>query len=131
MPVPRKALITDYDPDFREMVETWLTDAGWEVSQARNWRRMLQKLDGTIDVVTLDRRMPLPSGSEVVERLGETPFEGRVIVMSANLPDEHLSEADVDEYLVKPIRRDQLVSLLASVSNEPAPSEELPDSSPE
>lgn len=86
-------LLADDDDDFRETLKLWLaTDDRWEVREASNGEEAIDRLDGTVDVVVLDRQMPELSGPEVVERLPETEFGGRIVVLSACKPDGYLNE---------------------------------------
>lgn len=106
-------LLTEDEAAMREAVALWLEDDGrWDVREARDGREALEKLDETIDVLVLDRRMPKLSGPEVVDRLDDTDFEGRVVVVSAYKPDDHLEVIDVEAYLTKPITREELIDQL-------------------
>lgn len=97
-------LLADDDEDFRETLCFWLAnDDTYETKDVSNGEKALEKLDETVDILVLDRRMPKLSGPEVVERLDKTSFDGAVLVISANKPDSNLSENDVTNYLTKPI----------------------------
>ena len=62
----------------------------------------------TVDIVLLDRRMPEMSGDEVLERLREQGFEGRVIMLTAIAPGFDVLDLPFDDYLRKPVERDGL-----------------------
>ncbi|WP_423750701.1 response regulator transcription factor [Salinirarus marinus] len=99
-------VLADDDEDFRETLCLWLMNEDiYETNDVRNGEKAIEKLDETIDILVLDRQMPKLSGSEVVERLDKTSFDGAVIVISANKPDSNLCENDVTDYLTKPIDR--------------------------
>lgn len=57
------------------------------------------------DVLLLDRHMPGLSGDEVLERLEERSFDGRVIMVTAIDPDFDVLEMPFDDYLCKPLER--------------------------
>ena len=62
----------------------------------------------TIDIVLLDRRMPEMSGDEVLQRLDERGFEGRVIMLTAIDPGFDVLDLPFDDYLRKPVEREGL-----------------------
>lgn len=106
-------VLADDDDAMRETFAIWLRDRGhWQVREASDGVEALDLLDGTVDVLVLDRQMPKLSGPEVVERLDDTHFDGTVVVTSAYEPDDHLDATDVDDYLTKPIDRAEFVDCL-------------------
>ncbi|MFB6176973.1 MAG: response regulator [Halobaculum sp.] len=62
----------------------------------------------TVDVILLDRRMPELSGDEVLERLAEQDFEGRVVMLTAIDPGFDVLDLPFDGYLQKPADTDTL-----------------------
>ncbi|WP_181686970.1 response regulator transcription factor [Halorhabdus salina] len=62
----------------------------------------------TADVVLLDRHMPDMSGDEVLERLTEENFDGRVVMVTAVDPGFDVLELPFDDYLCKPVEREDL-----------------------
>ncbi|MEZ3144390.1 response regulator [Halobaculum sp. MBLA0143] len=62
----------------------------------------------TVDIVLLDRRMPEMSGDEVLQRLDERGFEGRVIMLTAVDPGFDVLDLPFDDYLRKPVEREGL-----------------------
>jgi len=64
--------------------------------------------ESTIDVVLLDRHMPGMSGDEVLDRLNEQGFEGRVIMVTAIDPGFDVLDMPFDDYLCKPLEREDL-----------------------
>ncbi|MFB6078956.1 MAG: response regulator [Halarchaeum sp.] len=110
---PATVLLADDDDDLRETFALWLASGdGWECVEATDGNETLRLLDGDVDVLVLDRRMPGLSGPEVVDRLDETAFAGSVLVVSAYEEDAHLDADDVDGYLTKPIRHQTFVGTL-------------------
>ncbi|WP_435333581.1 response regulator [Haloarchaeobius sp. TZWWS8] len=105
-------VIADDDEDLRVTLEIWLRETGSTIIPTADGREALEALDENVDVLLVDRRMPVLSGDEVVKQLEETPFEGRVIAISAHPPNDHLNETDVDDYLVKPLYQDDLVDTI-------------------
>ncbi|MFC6989216.1 response regulator transcription factor [Haloplanus sp. GCM10025708] len=105
-------LLVDDDEDFRETLALWMADERWEIREAADGAEALEKLDGTVDILVLDRGMPTVSGPTVIERLDEQPFDGRVVVVSAFEPDADLNESMVADYLTKPIDRQGFLDVL-------------------
>lgn len=104
-------LVADGD-EFRETLTLWLSDdERREVREAADGEAARAKLDGTVDVLVLDRRMPMLSGPEVVDRLDERDFDGSIVVLSAVEPDSHLN--DTATYLTKPIERETFVDAIS------------------
>lgn len=111
----RTVLLADDDEEFRETLVIWLAnEAEWSVREAVDGEDLLSKLDESVDVLVVDRKMPNLSGPEVVDRLDETEFDGDVFVLSAYEADEHLNGDDdsVTAYITKPIRRGEFLELL-------------------
>lgn len=61
-----------------------------------------------IDIVLLDRHMPSMSGDEVLRQLSDRGFDGRVIMVTAVDPGFEVVELPFDEYLCKPVDREDL-----------------------
>jgi len=61
-----------------------------------------------VDIMLLDRHMPGISGDEVLERLGEHSFSGRVIMVTAIDPGFDVLDMPFDDYLCKPVDREDI-----------------------
>ena len=66
----------------------------------------------TIDIVLLDRRMPEMSGDEVLRRLRDRSFAGRVVMLTAIDPGFDVLDLPFDDYLRKPVEREGLVATI-------------------
>lgn len=100
-------LIVEDEPDVAETYKLWLQEE-YEVRMAQNGDEGLEQLDGSVDVVLLDRMMPGLSGDEVLERIRERDLGCRVAMVTAVEPDFDILEMGFDAYLSKPIRSEQL-----------------------
>lgn len=100
-------LIVEDERDIVETYELWL-DERYEVRTAGSGDEGLQHLDDSVDVVLLDRKMPGPSGDELLERIRERGLDCRVAMVTAVEPDFDILEMGFDTYLSKPVRREQL-----------------------
>lgn len=72
----------------------------------------LQMIDEDFDVVLLDRRMPGMSGDEVLEEIRKRGLDCRIVMLTAVDPDFDIAEMDMDDYVVKPVDKDELQSVV-------------------
>ena len=110
----RVVLIADDDTRVISMHETWLADE-YTVRTARDGKETLDQLDTDVDVVVLDRRMPGLSGDEVLDWVRSQRFDTRVVMATAEEPTVDILEMGFDEYLTKPVLKDQLRSVVSDL----------------
>jgi len=72
----------------------------------------LETIDVDVDVVLLDRRMPDLSGDEVLAKIREKGYDCRVIMLTAVDPGLDILEMGFDDYLCKPVEKEDLVSAI-------------------
>ena len=73
------------------------------------------------DVVITDHRMPRSGGLELVRKLRERDYTGKIVVLSAHLSPENIGtyeELEVDEVVSKPIDSTELRELIADLEDE-------------
>jgi DNA-binding response OmpR family regulator len=104
-------LIVDDEREVVEMYRLYLSEE-YDVRLATGGEEALDKLDPLVDVVLLDRRMPDLSGDEVLERIRAQGLDCRVVMVTAVDPDLDILDMDFDEYLVKPVPKAQLQSVV-------------------
>jgi DNA-binding response OmpR family regulator len=80
-----------------------------DVDVAHGGEEALQKIDEDIDVVLLDRRMPEMSGDEVLREIQTEKHDCRVAMVTAVNPDFDIVDMFIDDYVVKPVGKDELV----------------------
>jgi DNA-binding response OmpR family regulator len=100
-------LVVDDETDIADLYTTWL-QREHEVRTAYDGGEALEKVDSDIDIVFLDRQMPDYSGDEVLERIRERGLECRVVMVTAVNPDFDIISMGFDDYLTKPVMRDDL-----------------------
>jgi DNA-binding response OmpR family regulator len=100
-------LVVDDDPSLTEVYAAWLA-SDYRVRQATSGEEALDELDGDVDVVLLDRRMPGLSGREVLETIREAGYGCRVAMVTGVRPDDDIVEMGFDEYLLKPAEREDI-----------------------
>jgi DNA-binding response OmpR family regulator len=99
-------LVVEDEPEMIEMYRLYLKE--YDVRGAAGGEAALEAIDDDVDVVLLDRRMPEMPGSEVLEEIRARGFDCRVVMVTAVDPDLDLLDMDFDEYLVKPVSRDEI-----------------------
>jgi len=100
-------LVVDDETDIADLYTTWL-EVDHEVRTAYGGEEAIEKVDATVDVVFLDRQMPDYSGDEVLERIREADHGCRVVMVTAVDPDFDIVDMGFDDYLTKPVMREDL-----------------------
>ena len=127
------ALVVDDEPDARELVQRWLEDAGagvTAVASANDGVAMLADV-GIPDVIVSDITMPGEDGYRFMERVRR--MEGCAAVPAAALTARGRAEdrtrawrAGYQTHLVKPVEREELVALVASLTGRSSRSRSKP-----
>ena len=110
----RTILVVDDEPDLADLYAAWL-DEQYETRVAYGGSEALEGFDGAVDVALIDRLMPEMSGDEVLERIRETGHDCQVAMVTAVEPDFDIIEMGFDDYLVKPILRDELLKAVGDL----------------
>ncbi|SDF02410.1 Response regulator receiver domain-containing protein [Halorientalis regularis] len=100
-------LIVDDESAVTDVYAAHLQDE-YDVRTAYSGSEALEELDDDVDAVLLDRRMPGMSGDEVLEHIREEGYDCRVAMVTAVDPDFDILDMGFDEYVVKPVSRDDL-----------------------
>jgi DNA-binding response OmpR family regulator len=112
----RTVLIVDDERSLRKMYEASLDDV-YEVVTAADGNAALEAMNDNIDVVLIDRRMPGLSGGEVLRTLRERGNDVAAAMVTAVEPAEDIIDLPFDDYLVKPVDRNQLLSTVELLAN--------------
>ena len=99
-------LVVDDEEEVAEVFSLWLRDR-YDTRVATGGEAALEAIDG-VDLVLLDRRMPDLSGDETLARMRERGYDGPVAMVTAVDPDFDIVEMEFDDYLVKPISKEEL-----------------------
>jgi len=113
---PATVLVVDDEPDVADAYAAQL-DSEFVVSAAYSGQEALDSLDASVDVVLLDRRMPGVSGDEVLERIRERGLDIRVAMVTAVDPGFDIIEMPFDDYVIKPVSRDELLETIDRLLN--------------
>ena len=116
-------LVIDDDPIVHEIVQRCLGKEGFSVKSATSGQegiQMARKL--TPDAITLDVMMPGMDGWSVLQALKADPDLADIpVVMMSMAGDRSLGYAlGADDYLVKPIDRKRMMSVLRKYQSDPA-----------
>lgn len=134
MEAPRRAVVIEDDDDIRHLLETVLTQAGFEVTARPNGYDGIEAVRAiSPTVVTLDVNMPGIDGFETAKRI--RTFSDAYIVMLTALGEEIDTlqglEAGADDYITKPFRPRELRARIEAMLRRPraaaaAPAPEAP-----
>ena len=109
-----EVLVVDDEARLADLFAAWL-GANRPVETAYDGEEALEKMTDSIEVVLLDRRMPGLSGDEVLEKIRERGYDSRVVMVTAVDPDFDIIEMGFDDYLVKPVSKDELEEIVEDV----------------
>ena len=106
---PRRVLYADDMKQLRELITIVLTREGYVIETAADGQDALDRLTrepDAFDLLITDHHMPRLNGLELVERVRQLPFAGKVIVFSSELGqtvNNKYRHYGVDLILPKPI----------------------------
>jgi DNA-binding response OmpR family regulator len=101
-------LVVDDDEEMADLYAELLADR-YAVDVAYDGEAALERLvDGSYDVVLLDRNMPDISGDDVLVTLRDWQLEVSVALVTGEPPERDLLDRGFEEYLLKPVSRETL-----------------------
>lgn len=109
-----KILAVDDEPQLAELYRAWLRES-YRVETATSGEAALERMDRSVDVVLLDRRMPGLTGDDVLTELRDRGFDCRVAMITAVEPDLDVVDMGFDTYIVKPVTRGEVRRTVASL----------------
>ncbi|WP_425433197.1 response regulator transcription factor [Haloarcula nitratireducens] len=104
-------LVVEDEQHLADLYTDYLDDS-YDVKTAYSGEEGIAMLSDDVDIVLLDRRMPVVSGNEVLAEIEERGLRCRVAMVTAVNPDFDILEMRVDDYLVKPVTREALFSVV-------------------
>jgi len=102
-----RVVVVDDEERVADVYASFLTEEH-DVDVAYGGEEALEVVDHDVDVVLLDRRMPGLHGDEVLERLRDRGYEGRIVLVTALDPGFDIVDMAFEQYVCKPIGRDEL-----------------------
>jgi DNA-binding response OmpR family regulator len=108
-------LVVDDEEDIADLYTTWL-EMSHDVRTAYSGDEALEKADSDVDIVFLDRQMPDRSGDDVLDRIREDDLDCRVVMVTAVDPDFDIVDMPFDDYLTKPVMREDLTGTVEEMT---------------
>ncbi len=105
-------LVVEDEADLADMYAAYLPDE-YETVVAYGGEEAIEQLDDEFDLVLLDRRMPVVSGNEVLTEIEKRNPDCRVAMVTAVNPDFDIIDLRIDDYLVKPVTREELTETIS------------------
>lgn len=99
-------LIVEDDPLLAELYAEWVADE-YSVRVAHTATEAQAQCDADVAVVILDRRLRTTTAEDVLGDLRDSVDGARIALVTAVEPDVDIIELDIDEYITKPIGRDE------------------------
>lgn len=114
----KKCLLVDDNRDMLTYLQRILNDSHINIVTARSGFEAIQviKFSPDIDLVLLDMQMPEMNGIEVTKEIRKLRQNLPIIAQSAFIFDDDkdiILEAGCDAFIIKPIRREQLLATMA------------------
>ncbi|MFB6253380.1 MAG: response regulator transcription factor [Halobacteriaceae archaeon] len=107
-------LIVDDEQELTKLYNLWIEDT-YSVQTANSGHEALNKFSGEIDIVLLDRRLPDISGKEILQSIRDTEGNCSVAMITGVPPTEDVIDMGFDEYLVKPLSKDDLSAVITDL----------------
>ena len=106
-----RVLIVDDEAEVADVYALRLRSE-YDTETAYGGEEALEAVGESVDVVLLDRRMPKVSGDEVLSTIRERGIDTRVIMITAVDPDFDIVDMPFDDYLCKPVQKEDLVAAI-------------------
>lgn len=108
---PATVLVVEDEVDLADLYAEWLKGE-YEVRTAYTAEDGRDLLGEDIDVALVDRRLPDDPGDTLVDAINEMGLDTRVAMVTAVDPDFDILDLGFDDYVVKPVTRDDLHELV-------------------
>ena len=113
-----RVLIVEDDPDILEMLGAWLTEAGYETSEAQDGMEAIDRFaEGQYDLILLDLMLPKIDGFGVCEWIRKRSTVPVVMLTALDGEAEQLRGYDlkIDEYVTKPFSMPVLLQKIGAI----------------
>lgn len=127
-----RILLAEDGPDNQRLISFLLKKAGAEVTLAENGQIALERALSVLSqghrryndrtdqyaLIIMDMQMPVMDGYEATRRLRDEGYQGPIVALTAHAMAEDRQrciDAGCDDYVTKPVDRERLLAVLASV----------------
>lgn len=104
-------LIVDDEADMRNLMVAWV-EPHYDVLTAQDGEAALGVMSDDIDVVLLDRRMPVMDGDAFLRAMKEQEYDARVVMVTAVDPGPDIVDLPFDDYLTKPVTKEVVLDMI-------------------
>ena len=111
-----RVLVVDDERELADLFVAMLAPA-FEATAVYDGETAIEAADETVDVVLLDRRMPKCTGEEVLAEIRDRGVDCRAVMVTGVDPALGVSAEAFDEYLEKPVSRDELEATVRSLTS--------------
>ena len=105
-------LVVDDEPEVADAYALRLRMEYDDVRTAYGGQEAIDAVGEDVDLILLDRRMPEVSGDDVLDAVRDGGLDCRVIMVTAVTPDFDLIEMPFDDYLCKPVDKEDLFAAI-------------------
>ena len=117
-----RILAVDDEPVIGESIACLLEAPHRQIAIAANGQDALAMVaTKKFDLVITDHRMPRSGGLELVRKLRQQKYRGKIVVLSGHLSPDNIGiyeELDVDEVVGKPVNSDDLNQIVCDLEED-------------
>ena len=114
-------LLAEDSKDIQQLLSVYIRKLGLELDIVENGAQAVERaVNNNYDIVLMDMRMPIMDGMTAVSTLRELGYKQPIIALTANTmkkDQEQCLQAGCDEFLSKPVVREDLASAFARYLN--------------
>ena len=125
-----RILLADDSPDNRLIVKAFLKKTAFEIDEAENGERVVEKVkSASYDLILMDIQMPILDGFAATRAIREWEASRGlhpvpIVALTASALDEDVQrarEAGCNLHVSKPIKKKTLLSAIAALTGDPEP----------